>query len=247
MTFEVRRDIKIQAAESGPGVYTLTTEGLHRQGRPELEITGMPEIAARVVAATGRCVAALDADCALPRLPEERPVPRRRGRLRVALTRRSTTERRVVAMIVVDTPQDMKTWVGKELGVSDWVSVDQERIDKFAEATGDFQWIHVDVERAKRELPTKGTIAHGYLILSMMTAMRTCDIRNRSRGINYGLNKVRFTNMVPAGARVRLRQKCLAAEDVAGGGVRVTCESIVEIEGQEKPACVAETVGISYP
>ena len=86
-------------------------------------------------------------------------------------------------MLKIESPQHLKNYVGKELGVSDWVTVDQERINKFAEATGDFQWIHVDVERAKRELPTRNTIAHGYLTLSLIAGLRSFEIKNRSRGI----------------------------------------------------------------
>jgi len=150
-------------------------------------------------------------------------------------------------MLMVAIPQDVKQHVGKEMGVSDWVTVDQARIDKFAEATGDFQWIHVDVERAKREMPGGKTIAHGFLTLSLIAGLPVWRVEKLSRGINYGLNKVRFTSPVPAGSRVRLRQTCLSAEDVAGGGVRVTCESVIEIEGQAKPAVVAETMAIFYP
>lgn len=150
-------------------------------------------------------------------------------------------------MLEIESPQKLKDYVGKELGVSDWVTVDQERINKFAEATGDFQWIHIDVERAKRELPTKNTIAHGYLTLSLIAGLRTFDVKNRSRGINYGSNKVRFTNMVPAGARVRLRQTLKSVEETKDGGFRTTMESVMEVEGQSKPALIAETMGIVYP
>ena len=152
-------------------------------------------------------------------------------------------------MLVVDKPQDMKKYVGKEIGVSDWVVVDQPTIDKFADATGDHQWIHVDVERARRELPTKETIAHGYLSLSLIPRLSQTiyKIAHRSRGVNYGLNKVRFTNMVPAGARVRLRQTIKQVDDMPDGSFRITSESVVEIEGRDRPACVAENIGIVYP
>ena len=150
-------------------------------------------------------------------------------------------------MLEIESPHHLKDYIGKELGVSEWLTVDQERINKFAEATGDFQWIHVDVERAKRELPTKNTIAHGYLTLSLIAGLRTFEVKNRSRGVNYGSNKVRFTNMVPAGARVRLRQTLKAVEQTKDGGFRTTMESVMEIEGQDKPALVAETMGIVYP
>jgi acyl dehydratase len=125
--------------------------------------------------------------------------------------------------------------------------VTQEQIDKFADATGDHQWIHVDVERAKKEMPGGRTIAHGYLTLSLipMLAAQIMRVSGVSRGINYGSNKVRFTNMVPVGSRVRARQKLLSVEP-KGGGVQLTNEVTIEIEGQDRPACVAETIGLVY-
>ena len=151
-------------------------------------------------------------------------------------------------MLTVDSPQDLKDYVGQELGVSDWITVDQEMIDKFADATGDHQWIHVDVERATRELPSRGTIAHGYLTLSLLPRLmgQILAIKNRTHGINYGANKVRFTGVVPAGSRVRLRQTLQSAEDVANNGVRLVSACTMEIEGSEKPALVAETIGLAY-
>lgn len=150
-------------------------------------------------------------------------------------------------MLIVDRPADMKAYVGKKLGVSDWVTVDQAKIDKFADATGDHQWIHVDVERAKREMPAGKTIAHGFLTLSLLAGMahQIYEIRNRSRGINYGSNKVRFTAPVPVGSRVRLSQTLKNVEDV-DGGVRMTFESTMEIEGSARPALVAETLSLAY-
>ena len=144
--------------------------------------------------------------------------------------------------------ETVATLAGQEIGVSDWVEVDQDRINKFADATGDHQWIHIDVERAKREMPTGGTIAHGYLTLSLipMLSSQIMRIDGVSRGINYGSNKVRFTNMVPTGARVRARQKLLSAEP-KGGGMQLTNEVAIEIEGQDRPACVAETISLVYP
>jgi acyl dehydratase len=152
-------------------------------------------------------------------------------------------------MRVIAHPQDMKNHVGQELGVSDWVTVDQPMIDKFADATGDHQWIHVDVERARREMPGGKTIAHGFLTLSLVPRLGATlwSIAQRSRGVNYGLNKLRFTAPVPAGARVRLRQKLLAADDVKDDGVRLTFENVVEIENQAQPALVAEALSIVYP
>jgi acyl dehydratase len=151
-------------------------------------------------------------------------------------------------MLTVETPNDLLGLVGRELGPSEWLTVDQGMIDKFADATGDHQWIHVDVERAKREMPGGKTIAHGYLTLSLVPrlAHTLLGVNKRARGLNYGSNKVRFTNAVPAGARVRLRQRILAAEPVAGNGVRVTSEMTVEVEGQERPALVAEIIGVQY-
>ena len=150
-------------------------------------------------------------------------------------------------MLELEKPQDLLQHVGRELGPSDWMTVDQAMIDKFADATGDHQWIHVDVERAKRELPGGKTIAHGYLTLSLVPrlAQTLSRVTKRSRGVNYGSNKVRFINPVPAGARIRLRQRIANVEEVQGG-VRVTSEMTVEVEGQSKPALVAETIGVSY-
>jgi acyl dehydratase len=145
-------------------------------------------------------------------------------------------------------PNEMHKHVGQEIGVSDWVEISQARIDQFAEATGDHQWIHVDVERAKKDMPGGKTIAHGFLTLSLIPMLnhQISHINNVRNGINYGCNKVRFTNPVPAGSRVRARAKLVAAEPMKGGGVRLTNEVTIEIEGQDKPACVAETMSIVY-
>ena len=150
-------------------------------------------------------------------------------------------------MLIVDTPADMKAHVGEKIGSSDWMTVDQAMIDKFADATGDHQWIHVDVDRAKREMPGGTTIAHGFLTLSLLAGLahQTHDIRKRSRGINYGSDRVRFTAPVPAGSRVRLHQTLTKVEDIKGG-VRMTFESQMEIEGQDRPALVAETIALAY-
>ena len=150
--------------------------------------------------------------------------------------------------LTVEKPQDLAQHVGKDLGPSDWITVDQPMIDKFAEATGDHQWIHVDVERAKREMPGGKTIAHGYLTLSLVPRLASTLVKvsQVSRGVNYGSNKVRFTSTVPAGARIRLHQKIVKVEPVEGNGVRVTSEVKVEVEGQERPALVAEIMGIRY-
>ena len=152
-------------------------------------------------------------------------------------------------MRVIDYPKDMKNLIGQEIGVSDWVPIDQGMIDKFAEATGDHQWIHVDVERAKKEMPGGKTIAHGFLTLSLVPRLGATiwTITHRSRGLNYGLNKLRFTAPVAVDARVRLRQKLLAVDDVKDHGIRLTFENTVEIEGKEQPALVAEGLSVVFP
>jgi acyl dehydratase len=143
--------------------------------------------------------------------------------------------------------EELPSLAGQEMGVSDWVLIDQDRINKFADATGDHQWIHIDVERAKTEMPGGKTIAHGYLTLSLihMLGAQIMRVTGVSRGINYGSNKVRFTNMVQVGSRVRGRQKILSVEP-KGGGVQMTSEMTIEIEGQDRPACIAETIGLIY-
>ena len=152
-------------------------------------------------------------------------------------------------MRTIEYPKDMKNHIGEEIGASDWVTIDQATIDKFAEATGDHQWIHVDVERSKKEMPGGKTIAHGFLTLSLLPRLSATiwAITHRSRGVNYGLNKLRFTAPVPAGSRVRLRQKLLAAEDVKDAGIRMTFENVIDIEGQTQPALIAEGLSIVYP
>jgi acyl dehydratase len=150
--------------------------------------------------------------------------------------------------LTVDKPAELAAHVGRELGPSEWMTVDQAVIEKFAAATGDHQWIHVDVERAKKEMPGGKTIAHGYLTLALVPRMAQTLVKvtARKRGINYGSNKVRFTNTVPAGSRIRLKQTIKNVEDVEGNGVRITSEMVIEVEGQERPALVAEVLGIQY-
>lgn len=126
--------------------------------------------------------------------------------------------------------------------MSDWLDVTQERIDQFANATEDRQWIHIDPPRAARELPSKGTIAHGFLTLSLLSALarRAMSISSVTMAINYGVNRVRFVSPVPAGARIRGRFSPIAVRDVAGGGMQVTWRVVVEREAGDKPCCVAE-------
>ncbi len=142
---------------------------------------------------------------------------------------------------------ELKALVGQEVAVSDWVEISQERVNQFAEATGDHQWIHLDVERCKRESPFGGPIAHGYLTLSLLPMMmqnsvRMTDVR---MGVNYGLNKVRFPAPVPVGSKVRSRTTVVSVEDIAGGA-QVTWLVTVEREGGDKPVCVAESISRRY-
>ena len=147
----------------------------------------------------------------------------------------------------IATLDELKSLVGQEIAVSDWVQISQERVNQFAEATGDYQWIHLDVERCKRESPFGGPIAHGYLTLSllpmlMQNSVRMTDVR---MGVNYGLNKVRFPAPVSVGSKVRSRTTVLSVEDIEGGA-QVTWLVTVEREGGDKPVCVAESISRRY-
>ncbi len=142
---------------------------------------------------------------------------------------------------------DVKAYEGMEIGVSDWILVDQDRINRFADATEDHQWIHVDVARARAELPIASTIAHGYLLVSLMPKLLDTfvEFQGVKRVINYGLNEVRFKNMVPAGKRVRMRGKLKSARQRAGG-LQVIMQNTIEIEGEVKPACTIETLVLYF-
>jgi acyl dehydratase len=136
-------------------------------------------------------------------------------------------------------------FVGRELGVSDWVTVGQDRIDQFAACTGDRQWIHVDVERARQESPFGGPIAHGYLSLSLVAAMVMqlgAIPPDAATALNYGLDKVRFIAPVKAGARVRMRARLVSAEPQNGGRMLLKLQSTLEIEGEARPALIAEVL-----
>ncbi|HEX6232039.1 MAG TPA: MaoC family dehydratase [Jiangellaceae bacterium] len=141
---------------------------------------------------------------------------------------------------------DLRAAAGTEIGHGPWIEVTQERIDRFAEATGDYQWIHVDPERAATG-PFGGTVAHGYLTLSLIPALTDgiTSVDGVTMGVNYGLNKVRFPAPVPVGSRVRARVELLSVDDVPGG-VQLICRITVERDGGDKPACVAETVSRLY-
>jgi len=140
---------------------------------------------------------------------------------------------------------ELRKLVGKDLPPSDWIEVTQDMIDRFAQVTGDDQWIHVDVERAKKESPYKATIAHGFLTLSLLPRLRmaSMDLPPGRLSINYGLNKVRFTGAVPAGSRIRLVLHLDAVEDLPDNGVQTQWKATVFREGSDKPVLVAETLG----
>ena len=145
-------------------------------------------------------------------------------------------------MRVFGTVEEIEAAAGEELGTSDWVEITQDRVDQFAEATGDHQWIHVDVEKAKKG-PFGGTIAHGYLTLSLVPWLgsQVFSLETPGAKLNYGVNKVRFPSPVPVGSRVRARVAVDRVADVPAGK-QLTMKYVVEIEGHDKPACVAETV-----
>ncbi|MEK9803868.1 MAG: MaoC family dehydratase [Curvibacter sp.] len=144
--------------------------------------------------------------------------------------------------------QEFAALVGQEVAVSDWLTITQEQVNLFAQATGDHQWIHVDVERA-RAGPFGAPIAHGFLTLSLLPRFfeTTMEIVESRMGVNYGLNRVRFMAPVPVGSRLRARMKLLACEPVANGGVQMTWEVTIEREGEAKPVCVAESIARRYP
>ena len=149
-------------------------------------------------------------------------------------------------MRIFQSVDDFAAALGSDIGVSPWTVVDQARIDAFAAITGDDQWIHVDPERCRREFGT-GTVAHGYLVLSLLAglARQTYRIEGVSRAVNYGSNKVRFISPVPAGARVRARFH-LAEAERANARLKILNEARIELEGQEKPALIAEVVTLFY-
>ena len=149
---------------------------------------------------------------------------------------------------IVNGIEELKTLVGQELGVTDWRVVTQEQINRFAEVTGDHQWIHVDVERARRESPYGTTIAHGFLTISLLSGLvkEAVEVRgDHKMRINYGFNRLRFTGAVPAGSRIRGRFALNSIKDVEGG-VEIAWGVAVEVEGREKPALVAEWLGRTY-
>lgn len=151
-------------------------------------------------------------------------------------------------MKVLQHLDELPALVGQEVAVSDWITITQEQVNQFAQATGDDQWIHVDVERAKAG-PFGAPIAHGFLTLSLipMFYKTAFEIRNSRMGVNYGLNKVRFTAPVPVGSRLRGHMKLLVCEPIENGGYQMAWQVTVEREGSDKPVCIAESLTRRYP
>jgi acyl dehydratase len=143
---------------------------------------------------------------------------------------------------------EIKSAIGTEIGVSDWVEVSQDRINRFAEATCDEQWIHVDQERAKKELPSGTTIAHGLLSLALapLFIRSVIGLKELRNTLNYGADRIRYLAPVPAGSKLRGRVTIAEAEDVPPDGLRVHYHLVIEIEGSKKPACVAELIALHY-
>ncbi|MCZ7561243.1 MAG: MaoC family dehydratase [Burkholderiaceae bacterium] len=150
-------------------------------------------------------------------------------------------------MRVFESLAELRPLVGQEIAVSDWVEVTQQRIDQFAQATGDHQWIHVDPQRAAKG-PFGTTIAHGYLTLSMLPLFSetAIELRGVRMSVNYGLNRVRFMSPVPVGSELRGRFRLMAIEDIANGGLQITTEVTVERKGSDRPVCVAESIARRY-
>ena len=151
-------------------------------------------------------------------------------------------------MKTIQTLAEMPALIGQEVVVSDWVTITQQQVNLFAEATGDHQWIHVDVERAKAG-PFGAPIAHGFLTLSLLPRFfeSSLTIAETRMGVNYGLNKVRFVSPVPVGSRLRARMKLLACDPIDKNGMQMTWEVTTEREGGSKPVCVAESIARHYP
>jgi acyl dehydratase len=154
----------------------------------------------------------------------------------------------LAAMKTFQTLAEVPPLVGQELAVSDWITITQEQVNLFAQATGDHQWIHVDVEKAKAG-PFGAPIAHGFLTLSLIPKFfeSSLEIVQARMGVNYGLNKVRFTSPVPVGSRLRARMKLLACDPIDNGGMQMTWGVTIEREGVDKPVCIAESLSRRYP
>ena len=149
---------------------------------------------------------------------------------------------------IFDHPKDLLEAVGRDLGTSDWITVEQDRIDTFADATGDHQWIHVDPERAK-DGPFGSTIAHGYLTMALVNKFlpEIVEVHGISMGVNYGADRLRFPAPVPVGARIRGRAELIKAEEVKAGAIQATIRVTVEIDGSDRPGCVVDTISRYVP
>ena len=152
-------------------------------------------------------------------------------------------------MVIIQSPSEIQNYIDKPLTPSDWYHVTQEKINKFADATSDHQWIHVDEERAKKEMPDGKTIAHGYYMVSLLPklAAQNAEIKNTSRTLKYGSDKVRFINMVKVGSYVRLNRTIVSCEEMKNGGFRVVNKCELEIKDESKPAFIAETISLLFP
>jgi acyl dehydratase len=151
-------------------------------------------------------------------------------------------------MRVFKTPHELKACVGEDLGETDWLEIDQARINLFADATGDHQWIHVDIEKAKQG-PFGGPIAHGYLTASLANYFlpQLIDVQGTSMGVNYGCDKIRFPSPVPVGSKVRGTGSLTSVEETKDGGIQAKITVKIEVKGQDRPACIIETISRFYP
>tara|TARA_B100001758_G_scaffold86472_1_gene73577 strand:+ start:184 stop:642 length:459 start_codon:yes stop_codon:yes gene_type:complete len=152
-------------------------------------------------------------------------------------------------MVIIESPSEIENFIDKPLTPSEWYHVTQERINDFADATSDHQWIHIDEERAKKEMPDGKTIAHGYFMVSLLPklASQNAQIQNSSRTLNYGSDKVRFINMVKTGSHVRLNRTIISCNKMNNGGFRVVNKCELEIKNESKPAFIAETISLVFP
>ena len=146
-----------------------------------------------------------------------------------------------------DQLEDMQQYIGKEIGLSDWLTIDQETINGFGKLTKDEQWIHTDIEKSAKHSPYKTTIAHGFLVLSLAShfSFECMGFKDVGMGVNYGLDKVRFINAAPVGAKIRGRISLMEYEAISGGA-KYKLKLVMELEGGEKPACIAEWIGLAY-
>jgi len=153
-----------------------------------------------------------------------------------------------MAQLIFENLQEFKTFEGKTLPSGEWISITQEMINDFAKATLDFQWIHVDVEKATQQSPFKKPVAHGFMSVSLLSKMLgdLIQVTSVKMGVNYGLNKVRFPNAVLVDSKLRLNGKVAAIEEYSQNGIKITWHCSVEIEGEDKPACVAEFISIMF-